>query len=152
MGKRVWQQKYKSFDWPNSRDQNRGKNSPKWKDTGTLQVKHLDPSFQFKSKVTLCFDMSMSITFIHILQHQISFQFYFLFHVKFKLNFVYQNSFLSDGAKRCGPFCAVYNALEQIMLDGEVDLFTITRQLQTRRSEFLSSFVRVQRNHIANVY
>lgn len=46
----------------------------------------------------------------------------------------------SDGAKRCGPFCAVYNALEQIMLDGEVDLFTITRRLQTRRPEFLSSF------------
>nr|XP_034311830.1 receptor-type tyrosine-protein phosphatase epsilon isoform X2 [Crassostrea gigas] len=45
----------------------------------------------------------------------------------------------SDGAKRCGPFCAVFNALEQMMMDEEVDLFTITRQLQTRRPEFLSS-------------
>lgn len=51
----------------------------------------------------------------------------------------------SDGAKRCGPFCAVFNALEQMILDEEVDLFTITRQLQTRRPEFLSSLVTLNR-------
>ncbi|XP_078317014.1 receptor-type tyrosine-protein phosphatase epsilon-like [Crassostrea virginica] len=45
----------------------------------------------------------------------------------------------SDGAIRCGPFCAVFNALEQMTIDSEVDLFTITRQLQTRRPEFMSS-------------
>eukprot|EP00105_Crassostrea_gigas_P002395 XP_011414907.2 PREDICTED: receptor-type tyrosine-protein phosphatase epsilon-like [Crassostrea gigas] len=50
----------------------------------------------------------------------------------------------SDGAKRCGPFCAVFNALEQMILDEEVDLFTITRQLQTRRPEFLSSLEEYQ--------
>ncbi|XP_052684164.1 receptor-type tyrosine-protein phosphatase epsilon-like isoform X2 [Crassostrea angulata] len=50
----------------------------------------------------------------------------------------------SDGAKRCGPFCAVFNALEQMMMDEEVDLFTITRQLQTRRPEFLSSLEEYQ--------
>ncbi|XP_065922546.1 receptor-type tyrosine-protein phosphatase epsilon [Magallana gigas] len=50
----------------------------------------------------------------------------------------------SDGAKRCGPFCAVFNALEQMMIDEEVDLFTITRQLQTRRPEFLSSLEEYQ--------
>ncbi|XP_065921324.1 receptor-type tyrosine-protein phosphatase epsilon isoform X2 [Magallana gigas] len=49
-----------------------------------------------------------------------------------------------DGAKRCGPFCAVFNALEQMMMDEEVDLFTITRQLQTRRPEFLSSLEEYQ--------
>lgn len=27
---------------------------------------------------------------------------------------------LNDGAKRCCPFCAVFNALEEMMLDGEV--------------------------------
>ena len=47
----------------------------------------------------------------------------------------------SDGATRCGPFCAVYNALEQITTDGEVDLFTIARQLKVRRPEFLSTLV-----------
>nr|XP_034311837.1 receptor-type tyrosine-protein phosphatase epsilon-like isoform X1 [Crassostrea gigas] len=50
----------------------------------------------------------------------------------------------SDGAKRCGPLCAVFNALEQMMMDEEVDLFTITRQLQTRRPEFLSSLEEYQ--------
>ena len=47
----------------------------------------------------------------------------------------------SDGAIRCGPFCAVFNALDQMTIDSEVDLFTITRQLQTRRPEFISSLV-----------
>nr|XP_022311625.1 receptor-type tyrosine-protein phosphatase epsilon-like isoform X1 [Crassostrea virginica] len=44
----------------------------------------------------------------------------------------------SDGATRCGPFCVVYNALEQITVDREVDIFTIARQLQVRRPEFVS--------------
>ncbi|XP_078327619.1 receptor-type tyrosine-protein phosphatase alpha-like [Crassostrea virginica] len=50
----------------------------------------------------------------------------------------------SDGATRCGPFCAVYNALEQITTDGEVDLFTIARQLKVRRPEFLSTLAEYQ--------
>ncbi|XP_062587740.1 receptor-type tyrosine-protein phosphatase epsilon-like isoform X2 [Saccostrea cucullata] len=45
----------------------------------------------------------------------------------------------SDGAKRCGQFCVVYNALEQMSMDGEVDIFTITRQLQIRRPEFINN-------------
>ncbi|XP_062567726.1 receptor-type tyrosine-protein phosphatase epsilon-like [Saccostrea cucullata] len=45
----------------------------------------------------------------------------------------------SDGATRCGAFCVVYNALEQLSIDQEVDIFTITRQLQIRRPEFVSS-------------
>ena len=47
----------------------------------------------------------------------------------------------SDGATRCGPFCVVYNALEQITVDREVDIFTIARQLQVRRTEFVSTLV-----------
>nr|XP_022305532.1 receptor-type tyrosine-protein phosphatase epsilon-like [Crassostrea virginica] len=45
----------------------------------------------------------------------------------------------SDGATRCGPFFVVYNALEQITVDREVDIFTIARQLQVRRTEFVST-------------
>ncbi|XP_061170695.1 uncharacterized protein LOC133180136 [Saccostrea echinata] len=45
----------------------------------------------------------------------------------------------SDGATRCGAFCVVYNALEQLSMDQEVDIFTITRQLQIRRQEFVST-------------
>ncbi|XP_061170694.1 receptor-type tyrosine-protein phosphatase epsilon-like [Saccostrea echinata] len=44
----------------------------------------------------------------------------------------------SDGATRCGAFAVVYNALEQLSMDQEVDIFTITRQLQIRRPEFVS--------------
>ncbi|XP_061196028.1 receptor-type tyrosine-protein phosphatase epsilon-like [Saccostrea echinata] len=45
----------------------------------------------------------------------------------------------SDGAKRCGQFCVVYNALEQMTMDREVDIFTITRLLQIRRPEFINN-------------
>ncbi|XP_078327534.1 receptor-type tyrosine-protein phosphatase alpha-like isoform X2 [Crassostrea virginica] len=50
----------------------------------------------------------------------------------------------SDGATSCGAFCVVYNALEQIKVDGEVDIFTIARQLQVRRPEFLSTWAEYQ--------
>nr|XP_022305063.1 receptor-type tyrosine-protein phosphatase epsilon-like [Crassostrea virginica] len=50
----------------------------------------------------------------------------------------------SDGATRCGPFCVVYNALEQITGDREVDIFTIARQLQVRRPEFVSTLEEYQ--------
>nr|XP_022290090.1 receptor-type tyrosine-protein phosphatase S-like [Crassostrea virginica] len=43
-----------------------------------------------------------------------------------------------DGAKGCGLFCAVYNAIQQLQQDGEVDLFTIVRLLQSRRPEMIS--------------
>ncbi|XP_062577808.1 receptor-type tyrosine-protein phosphatase epsilon-like [Saccostrea cucullata] len=44
-----------------------------------------------------------------------------------------------DGATGCGLFCAVYNALQQLRQDDEVDMFTIVRQLQIRRPEMISS-------------
>ncbi|XP_062573670.1 receptor-type tyrosine-protein phosphatase alpha-like [Saccostrea cucullata] len=50
----------------------------------------------------------------------------------------------SDGATRCGAFCVVYNALEQLSMDQEADIFTITRQLQIRRPEFVSTLEEYQ--------
>ncbi|XP_056019859.1 receptor-type tyrosine-protein phosphatase C-like [Ostrea edulis] len=50
----------------------------------------------------------------------------------------------SDGAKRCGQFLVVFNALEQLTMDTEVDIFTITRQLRIRRPEFISSLEEYQ--------
>uniref|UniRef100_K1PK35 Receptor-type tyrosine-protein phosphatase U n=1 Tax=Magallana gigas TaxID=29159 RepID=K1PK35_MAGGI len=55
----------------------------------------------------------------------------------------------SDGATRCGPFCVVYNVLEQISVDREVDIFTSTRQLQVRRPEFVSTLDEYQLCHDA---
>lgn len=46
-----------------------------------------------------------------------------------------------DGAVGCGVFCAVYNAVQQIQQDAEVDMFTIVRQLQVRRPEMISTVV-----------
>nr|XP_022312103.1 receptor-type tyrosine-protein phosphatase U-like [Crassostrea virginica] len=43
-----------------------------------------------------------------------------------------------DGATGCGVFCAVYNAIQQLQKDEEVDMFTIVRQLQSRRPEMIS--------------
>ena len=46
-----------------------------------------------------------------------------------------------DGAAGCGVFCAVYNALQQLQQDEEVDLVTIVRQLQIRRPEMIATLV-----------
>ncbi|XP_062594500.1 receptor-type tyrosine-protein phosphatase T-like [Saccostrea cucullata] len=45
----------------------------------------------------------------------------------------------SDGAVSCGVFCAVYNAIQQLSIDGVVDIFSTVRQLQIRRPELCSS-------------
>nr|XP_022307759.1 receptor-type tyrosine-protein phosphatase alpha-like [Crassostrea virginica] len=44
-----------------------------------------------------------------------------------------------DGASLCGAFCAVFNCIQQINMDNNVDVFTTVRQLQTRRPEFCST-------------
>ncbi|XP_062580037.1 receptor-type tyrosine-protein phosphatase alpha-like [Saccostrea cucullata] len=44
-----------------------------------------------------------------------------------------------DGATCCGVFIAVYNAIEQLQLDDEVDIFTTVQQLQCRRPEMIST-------------
>ena len=50
-------------------------------------------------------------------------------------------SYFRDGASLCGVFCAVYNAIQQLTMDNEVDVFSIVRQLQIRRPELCSSLV-----------
>ncbi|XP_056003127.1 neurogenic locus notch homolog protein 1-like isoform X2 [Ostrea edulis] len=49
-----------------------------------------------------------------------------------------------DGATGCGVFCAIYNAVQQLKLDDEVDMFTVVRQLQIRRPEMISSLSEYQ--------
>ncbi|XP_065939417.1 receptor-type tyrosine-protein phosphatase epsilon isoform X2 [Magallana gigas] len=44
-----------------------------------------------------------------------------------------------DGATGCGVLFAVYNAIQQLQQDQEVDMFTIVRQLQSRRPEMITS-------------
>ncbi|XP_062572066.1 receptor-type tyrosine-protein phosphatase kappa-like [Saccostrea cucullata] len=44
-----------------------------------------------------------------------------------------------DGATCCGVFIAVYNAIEQLQQDEEVDIFTIVQQIQCRRPEMIST-------------
>nr|XP_034316881.1 receptor-type tyrosine-protein phosphatase epsilon-like isoform X2 [Crassostrea gigas] len=44
-----------------------------------------------------------------------------------------------DGAALCGVFCAVYNLIQQLTMDEEIDVFSVVRLLQTRRPELCSS-------------
>nr|XP_022309914.1 receptor-type tyrosine-protein phosphatase T-like [Crassostrea virginica]XP_022309915.1 receptor-type tyrosine-protein phosphatase T-like [Crassostrea virginica] len=44
-----------------------------------------------------------------------------------------------DGAALCGVFCALHNAIQQLTMDNEVDVFSIVRQLQIRRPELCST-------------
>ncbi|XP_078324907.1 receptor-type tyrosine-protein phosphatase alpha-like [Crassostrea virginica] len=49
-----------------------------------------------------------------------------------------------DGVSWCGVFCAGYNAVEQLTLDDEVDMFNIVRLLRVRRPELIPSFEEFQ--------
>eukprot|EP00105_Crassostrea_gigas_P028780 XP_011450535.2 PREDICTED: receptor-type tyrosine-protein phosphatase C-like [Crassostrea gigas] len=44
-----------------------------------------------------------------------------------------------DGASLCGVFCAVYNSIQQITMDDNIDVFTTVRLLMTRRPELCST-------------
>nr|XP_034318450.1 uncharacterized protein LOC117686791 [Crassostrea gigas] len=44
-----------------------------------------------------------------------------------------------DGAALCGVFCAVYNLIQQLTIDEEIDVFSVVRLLQTRRPELCST-------------
>ncbi|XP_062613543.1 receptor-type tyrosine-protein phosphatase epsilon-like [Saccostrea cucullata] len=46
-----------------------------------------------------------------------------------------------DGATCCGIFIAVYNAIEELLQDNEVDICTIVQQLQCCRPEMISTKV-----------
>ncbi|XP_056002718.1 receptor-type tyrosine-protein phosphatase kappa-like [Ostrea edulis] len=43
-----------------------------------------------------------------------------------------------NGAGATGIFCVLHNALQQLRMDGEVDIFTAVRQIQTRRPEVIT--------------
>ncbi|XP_061180592.1 receptor-type tyrosine-protein phosphatase kappa-like [Saccostrea echinata] len=45
----------------------------------------------------------------------------------------------SNGAGSAGIFCVLHNALQQLQMDGEVDIFTRVRQIQTRRPEVITT-------------
>lgn len=61
------------------------------------------------------------------------------------LTFVDHPAFLififRDGAELCGMFCAIHNCIQQLQMDGDIDVFSTVRQLQIRRPEFCSSQV-----------
>ncbi|XP_061180689.1 receptor-type tyrosine-protein phosphatase T-like [Saccostrea echinata] len=44
-----------------------------------------------------------------------------------------------DGATLCGVLCSVYNVIQQLTMDENVDVFTAVRLLQKRRPEFCST-------------
>nr|XP_034319448.1 receptor-type tyrosine-protein phosphatase alpha [Crassostrea gigas] len=44
-----------------------------------------------------------------------------------------------DGASMCGVFCAVFNSIQQITMDDNIDVLTTVRQLQTRRPELCAT-------------
>ena len=56
--------------------------------------------------------------------------------------------FYRDGVSWCGVFCAGYNAVEQLTLDDEVDMFNIVRLLRVRRPELIPSFVSTPQNTV----
>jgi multisubunit Na+/H+ antiporter MnhE subunit len=49
--------------------------------------------------------------------------------------------FCRDGAGSAGIFCVVHNAVQELRTDGEIDLFTIVRQIQSRRPEVIGNLV-----------
>uniref|UniRef100_K1S2T6 Receptor-type tyrosine-protein phosphatase U n=1 Tax=Magallana gigas TaxID=29159 RepID=K1S2T6_MAGGI len=55
-----------------------------------------------------------------------------------------------DGAALCGVFCAVYNLIQQLTMDEEIDVFSAVRLLQTRRPE-LCSTMRQEGNDESNM-
>ncbi|XP_062613945.1 receptor-type tyrosine-protein phosphatase alpha-like isoform X2 [Saccostrea cucullata] len=50
-----------------------------------------------------------------------------------------------DGAGPAGILCVLHNALQQISMDGEVDIFTIVRQLKVRRPEVITTLEEYRR-------
>ncbi|XP_052692786.1 receptor-type tyrosine-protein phosphatase kappa-like [Crassostrea angulata] len=44
-----------------------------------------------------------------------------------------------DGASLCGVFCAVFNSIQQITMDDNIDVFTTVRLLMNRRPELCST-------------
>ncbi|KAJ8298905.1 hypothetical protein KUTeg_022965 [Tegillarca granosa] len=49
-----------------------------------------------------------------------------------------------DGAKCCGLFCALFNTIQKLRYEDNVDLYQTVKQLQVRRPEFFSSIEQYQ--------
>ncbi|XP_056002510.1 receptor-type tyrosine-protein phosphatase alpha-like [Ostrea edulis] len=49
-----------------------------------------------------------------------------------------------NGAGPAGLFCVLHNALQQLRMDGEVDIFTAVKQIQTRRPEIITKLEEYQ--------
>nr|XP_034319242.1 receptor-type tyrosine-protein phosphatase gamma-like [Crassostrea gigas] len=54
-----------------------------------------------------------------------------------------------DGAALCGVFCAVYNLIQQLTMDEEIDVFSVVRLLQTRRPELCPTLGEYETIHCA---
>ncbi|XP_063397974.1 receptor-type tyrosine-protein phosphatase alpha-like isoform X2 [Mytilus trossulus] len=51
----------------------------------------------------------------------------------------------SDGAKNCGLFCVLTNAVSSMQIDNNADIFQLVRLLQLRRPEFFTDFEEYKR-------
>ena len=61
-----------------------------------------------------------------------------LWYLKLIVHFLY---YYSDGASKCGMFCAVYNILERLDEINEVDVSYSVRQIQIRSPQSITSVV-----------
>eukprot|EP00105_Crassostrea_gigas_P026401 XP_011447345.2 PREDICTED: receptor-type tyrosine-protein phosphatase gamma [Crassostrea gigas] len=52
-----------------------------------------------------------------------------------------------DGSGPAGIFCVLHNALQQLRMDGEVDILTTVRLIQTRRPEVINKLEEYKRCH-----
>ena len=100
---------------------------------------------QHSEKVESEHKIAIASRFNNFLHHNLIHDYFILFLVCMRtavnVFFILVNVFSRDGATGCGVFCAVYNAIQQLQQDEEVDMFTIVRQLQSRRPEMISNLV-----------
>ena len=61
------------------------------------------------------------------------------------MSFCVCTSFLSssDGAAGCGVFIAAYNATQQVLVEGAVNLFSVVHDIHVRRPEMMTTMVHV---------
>lgn len=73
---------------------------------------------------------------------KIHFMFSFYFLVLYFFSYFNLFASWSDGAGPAGIFCVLHNALQQLRINGEVDIFTTVRQIQIRRTEVITKMVK----------
>lgn len=58
-----------------------------------------------------------------------------------------------DSAGPAGVFCVLHNALQQLRMDGEVDILATVRMIQTRRPEVITKLVNLRKlNSLLNIH